>query len=76
MKMRCGYRDNTYALCFCKFIITLINIVSTQEMLLSEIECQPEPVPRELWHYLKFLTWQREAEAWADVLPRASRNKK
>ena len=24
---------------------------------------------REVWHYLKFLTRQREQEAWADVLP-------
>ena len=38
-------------------------------MLLEEIKRQPEPVLREVWHYLKFLTRQREAEAWADVLP-------
>ncbi len=43
--------------------------MSTQEMLLSEIKNQPEPVLRELWHYLRFLTRQREEEAWADVLP-------
>ena len=24
---------------------------------------------REVWHYLKFLTRQREEEQWADVLP-------
>jgi hypothetical protein len=44
-------------------------MMSTQEMLLSEIKNQPEPVLRELWHYLRFLTRQREEEAWADVLP-------
>jgi hypothetical protein len=43
--------------------------MSTQEMLLSEIKNQPEPVLRELWHYLRFLTRQREEESWADVLP-------
>jgi hypothetical protein len=43
--------------------------MSTQEMLLSEIKNQPEPVLREVWHYLRFLTRQREEEAWADVLP-------
>jgi hypothetical protein len=43
--------------------------MSTQEMLLSEIKNQPEPVLRELWHYLRFLTRQREEEAWGDVLP-------
>jgi len=44
-------------------------MMSTQEMLLSEIKNQPEPVLRELWHYLRFLARQREEEAWADVLP-------
>jgi hypothetical protein len=43
--------------------------MSTQEMLLAEIKDQPEPVLREVWHYLRFLTRQREEEAWADVLP-------
>ena len=38
-------------------------------MLLAEIKNQPEPVLREVWHYLKFLTRQREEEAWTDVLP-------
>ena len=37
--------------------------------LLEEIKRQPEPVLIEVWHYLKFLTRQREEEAWADVLP-------
>jgi hypothetical protein len=43
--------------------------MSTQEMLLAEIKNQPEPVLREVWHYLRFLTRQREEESWADVLP-------
>ena len=43
--------------------------MSTQEILLEEIKRQPEPVLREVWHYLKFLMRQREEEAWADVLP-------
>jgi len=43
--------------------------MSTQELLLEEIKRQPEPVLLEVWHYLKFLTRQREEEAWADVLP-------
>jgi len=43
--------------------------MSTQEMLLSEIKDQPEPVLREVWHYLRFLKQQREEETWADVLP-------
>jgi hypothetical protein len=38
-------------------------------MLLAEIKNQPEPVLREVWHYLRFLTRQREEEAWADMLP-------
>jgi hypothetical protein len=43
--------------------------MSTREILLEEIKHQPEPVLREVWHYLKFLTRQREEEAWADLLP-------
>jgi hypothetical protein len=43
--------------------------MSTQELLLEEIKKQPEPVLREVWHYLKFLSRQREEEVWADVLP-------
>ena len=38
-------------------------------MLLEEIKHQPEPVLREVLHYLKFLARRREEEAWADVLP-------
>ncbi|HXR08072.1 MAG TPA: hypothetical protein VN765_12125 [Candidatus Acidoferrum sp.] len=43
--------------------------MSTEEMLLAEIKNQPEPVLREVRHYLRFLTRQREEEAWADLLP-------
>jgi hypothetical protein len=43
--------------------------MSTQEILLEEIKRQPEPVLREVWHYLKFLARQREEEQWSDVLP-------
>jgi hypothetical protein len=43
--------------------------MSTQEMLLEELKRQPEPVLREVWHYLKFLTRQRQEEQWADVIP-------
>ena len=42
--------------------------MSTQELLLEEIKHQPEPALREVLHYLKFLTRQREEEAWSDVL--------
>ena len=43
--------------------------MSTQDMLLEEIKKQPEPVLRELWLYLKYLSQQREEQAWADLLP-------
>ena len=38
-------------------------------MLLEEIRKQPEPVLREVLHYLRFLAQRREEEAWADLLP-------
>ena len=38
-------------------------------MIVEEIKRQPEPVLREVWHYLKFLSRQRAEEEWADVLP-------
>ena len=41
----------------------------SQEVLLQEIKKQPEPVLREVLHYLNYLTRQRAEEAWADVLP-------
>jgi hypothetical protein len=37
--------------------------MSTQEILLEEIKHQPEPVLRELRHYLDFLKRQRERVA-------------
>ena len=43
--------------------------MSTQEMLLEEIKRQPEPVLREVLHYLKFIERQQQDQAWADVLP-------
>lgn len=43
--------------------------MSPRQMLLEEIKHQPEPVLREVLHYLKFLAHQREEEAWADTLP-------
>ena len=38
-------------------------------MLIEEIKHQPEPVLREMLHYLRFLARQREQEAWADLTP-------
>ena len=38
-------------------------------MLIEEIKRQPEPVLREVLHFLKFLERQREQEAWDDILP-------
>ena len=43
--------------------------MSAQEILLEEIKHQPEPVLREVLHYLKFLARQRADEEWADMLP-------
>jgi hypothetical protein len=43
--------------------------MSAQEMLIEEIKRQPEPLLREVLHYLKFLERQRAQEEWADVLP-------
>jgi hypothetical protein len=43
--------------------------VSAQEILMEEIKRQPEPVLREVLHYMKFLQRQRAEEEWADVLP-------
>ena len=42
--------------------------MSAQEMLIEEIKRQPEPVLREILHYVKFLECQREAEAPMDGL--------
>jgi len=43
--------------------------MSTQEILAEEIKRQPEPVLREVLHYMKFIERQRAEEQWADVLP-------
>ena len=43
--------------------------MSAQEILLEEIKHQPEPVLREVLHYLKYLEHQRQEEACADVSP-------
>jgi hypothetical protein len=37
--------------------------MSANERLIEKIKRQPEPVLIEVWHYLKFLTRQREEEA-------------
>ena len=42
--------------------------MSAQEILLEEIKHQPEPVLREVLHYLKFLERQRGVEAPMDKL--------
>jgi hypothetical protein len=36
---------------------------------MEEIKRQPEPVLREVLHYMKFLERQRAQEEWDDVLP-------
>jgi len=43
--------------------------MSAQETLIEEIKRQPEPVAREVLHYLKFLERQHARENWDDVLP-------
>ena len=42
--------------------------MSAQEALVEEIKRQPEPVLREVLHYLKFLERQRASEAPMDKL--------
>jgi hypothetical protein len=42
--------------------------MSAQEILIEEIKHQPEPVVREILHYLKFLERRREMEAPMDSL--------
>ena len=41
----------------------------TPQMLIDQIRVQPEPVLRELWHYMKFLELKRQEEDNADILP-------
>ena len=43
--------------------------MSAQEILVEEIKRQPEPVVREVLHYLKFLERQHAQEECVDVLP-------
>ncbi len=43
--------------------------MSTQELLIEEIKRQPEPVQREVLHFLMFLVRQREESQWSDLLP-------
>ena len=43
--------------------------MSAREILIEEIKHQPEPVLREVLHFLKFLERQRAQENWADALP-------
>ena len=40
--------------------------MSAQELLIEEIKRQPEPVLREVLHYIKFLENQRQMEAPMD----------
>ena len=47
--------------------VTISSMTATT--VIEEIKRQPEPVVREVLHYLKFLERQRAQEAWADVLP-------
>lgn len=46
----------------------IITTMSAQEILAEEIKQQPEPVLREVLHYLKFLQRQREEEIPMDNL--------
>lgn len=41
----------------------------TPQMLIDQIRVQPEPVLREIWHYMQFLDLKRQEEENADVLP-------
>ena len=43
--------------------------MSTYELLVEEINRQPESVQREVLHFLRFLVQQREEAQWSDVLP-------
>jgi len=44
-------------------------LTQTQEILLEEIKKQPDPILREVLHYLKFLARQKEEDGWSDLLP-------
>lgn len=43
--------------------------MNLRQQLTEELERQPEPVVREVFHYLRFLVRQQADEAWEDVLP-------
>lgn len=43
--------------------------MNAREALLEEIQKQPEPVLREVLHYLKHVERQHADADWADVLP-------
>jgi hypothetical protein len=43
--------------------------MSARDILTEEIKRQPEPVLREVLHFMKFLERQRAQEEWDDILP-------
>ncbi len=43
--------------------------MSTHELLIEELNRQPESVQREVLHFLRFLVQEREEAQWSDVLP-------
>ena len=43
--------------------------MTARELLLEEIKYQPEPLLREVLHYLRFLKRQWAEEEWSDILP-------
>lgn len=43
--------------------------MSARDILTEEIKRQPEPMLREVLHFMKFLERQRAQEEWDDVLP-------
>lgn len=40
----------------------------TPDILVNHIRSQPEPVLREIWHYMKFIELKRQEEDNADIL--------
>jgi hypothetical protein len=43
--------------------------MSTHELLIQEINRQPESVQREVLHFSRFVVQQREESQWSDLLP-------
>lgn len=43
--------------------------MTTQELLIEEIKRQPEPVQREVLHFLRFLVREHNDATWTDLLP-------